>query len=110
LRCGALLQEARVSSLSDPTDPTLRCGYRSKITDRRYETAPNLPCSKGRQRQSGGGESVEWSSETQVSDSEWQLTVTFSESGLYALNCFDTADGEHDGAGLDYATTVTVGG
>ena len=60
--------------------------------------------------ESGGGENVEWSSETQVSDSEWQLTVTFSESGLHALNCYDTSGGEHGGAGLDYPILVTVSG
>ena len=58
--------------------------------------------------ESGGGENVEWSSETQVSDFEWQFTVTFSESGLHAVNCYDTSGGEHGGAGLDYPKLITV--
>jgi len=57
--------------------------------------------------ESGGGETVEWSSETQVSDFEWQFTVTFSESGQHALNCYDTASG---GEGTDYPNLITVNG
>lgn len=60
--------------------------------------------------ESGGGENVEWSSETQVSDVEWQYTVTYSETGLHAVNCYDTSGGEHGGAGLDYPNLITVNG
>lgn len=40
-----------------------------------------------------GIDPIPWSSETQVSDSEWQGTLTFNQAGLHALNCYDTSSG-----------------
>jgi hypothetical protein len=55
-----------------------------------------------------GATHIPWLSETQVSASESQVTTRFAQPGSYALNCWDTAGGEHDGWGLDYSTLVTA--
>ena len=52
-----------------------------------------------------GIDPIPWSSETQVSDSEWQGTLTFDQAELHALNCFDMSGG---GEGADYPNLVTV--
>ena len=54
-----------------------------------------------------GIDPIPWSSETQVSDSEWMFTATFGDAGLHALNCFDMSGG---GEGTDYPNLVTVSG
>jgi len=55
-----------------------------------------------------GAKPIPWLSETQVSASESQVTARFAQPGLYALNCWDKAGGEHDGWGLSYSTLVTA--
>jgi hypothetical protein len=55
-----------------------------------------------------GATHLPWLSETQVSASESQFTIRFAQPGLYALDYYDTAGGEHGGWGLDCATMVAA--